>query len=118
MPRHIVHSDGWFFEWSTVVDAPYGYGGRREDFERDYRTRHPDEDFAGLAARLDRAVEHGTDVPDRIVSAEALVEGEDAPNSAGYDETYLPLAEIVRVYCVEQRDPRKGEGGERPGNRL
>lgn len=116
MPRHIVHSDGWFFEWSTSVDAPYGYGGRRADFEREYRVRHPDEDFGDLGARMDRAVENGTDIPGEAVTAEALVEAPGEPNSAGYDETYLPLADIVRIYCVEQRDPRKGEGVERAAN--
>jgi len=107
MSRHVIHHDGWFFEWSTTVDAPFGYGSRREDFVREHVAKHGESSRAKVERDLDRAMATGTSAEGAEQSAERMV---GRANSAGYDETHLPLAEIVRIYCVERRDPRKGEG--------
>jgi hypothetical protein len=59
-----------------------------------------------LPDRLKRTIEQGTSSR-HPMTVEELIGGH---NRAGHDETYLPLDEVIRIYCVEQREPRPGEG--------
>lgn len=105
MPRFIVHSDGWFFQWSTITDGPETWGMSRPDFEEFYREEYGRAGMAELPARLDRAEKFGSSLL-RETSAEDVV----SSNNAGYKGSSLTLAQIVQIYCVERREPREGEG--------
>lgn len=105
MPRHIVHHDGWFFEWSTIVDAPVSIGMRRQEFKVYYLERHGLAAMLDLPWRLDRAVEFGTSL-DTATSARDLIEF----NRAGIDGTDLPFEDVIREVCVDRR--RRIENGE------
>lgn len=107
MGKYIVQRDGWYFEWSTVSDAPSTFGMRRGDFEAYYRDEYGRKGAEDLPSRLGRADAVGTSALD-CASAEAVI----SCNRAGYGETKLTLDEIVQIYCVEQREPRQGEGRE------
>lgn len=110
MGRFIVHHKGWFFEWSTVVDAPVTYGMTRLQYEAYYLEENGTRSASELAERMKRTLEKGTSAHD-YSSAEELMEGY---NRAGFRETYLTPDEIIRIYCVEQRSPRDGEGVKLP----
>ena len=102
MPRSIVHHDGWFFEWSTIVDAPVTIGMRRQEFKAYFLERFGQAAMLDLPRRLDRAVEFGTDL-DTPTSARDLL----AFNRAGRDETDLPFEDVIRLVCIEKRDPKE-----------
>lgn len=105
MGRPIVHHDGWFFEWSTITDAPRTFGMRREEFESYFREEYGREEFENsLSDRLDRAVKNGTSLFAKT-SAEELIAG----NRAGKNERRLSFKMLIQLYCVEQRDPRDEE---------
>ncbi|RYD66587.1 MAG: hypothetical protein EOP83_04680 [Verrucomicrobiaceae bacterium] len=106
MPKYIVHQDGWFFEWSTVVDAPTTFGMKLDEFKEYYRDHYGSEGMRELGERLDRAITKGTS-SFMDTSGQSLMDGF---NRAGYRETYLSIPEIVRIYCVERREPVEGEG--------
>lgn len=97
MPKFIVHHDGYFFEWSTIVDAPTTYGMRREEFEVYFEKRYGAEAMRDLPDRLSRALAQGTSSLDGT-SAESLIAG----NRAGPDETELPFADVIRITCYER----------------
>jgi len=90
MPRYIIHHDGWFFEWSTIVDAPVTTGMRRDEFAEHYLHQYGASRFGELDERLARAIEHGTSV-EPPMSTEELVAG----NRAGMDGEEIPLAQII-----------------------
>ena len=97
MPKYIVHHEGFFFEWSTVVDAPTSYGMPREEFEDYYRNRYGEEGSRELSQRLERAIAKGTS--SRMhASAEELVRG----NHAGPGEETISLEDIIRIYVTER----------------
>ena len=104
MPKFIVHHDGYFFEWSTVVDAPTTYGMRREEFEAYYRERYGTEGERELPERLGRALHHGTSSINPT-SAEDLI----AVNRAGPGESDLPFADVIRIYCHERPEDASAE---------
>lgn len=60
MPRYILHHEGWFFEWSTVVDAAVTPAMTPAEFTSYYRNYYGLRDMAELPARLERAVRVGT----------------------------------------------------------
>lgn len=105
MPSYIVHHDGWFFQWSTVSDGPGSWGMRRSEFEEWYRDEFGRTGMADLPERLDRAERVGSSLRQET-SAEDAVRN----NAAGFEGGRLTLEQIVRIYCVEKRDPREGEG--------
>lgn len=107
MPRYIVHQDGWFFEWSTIVDAPVTFGMKLDEFKEYYRDQYGAEGFRDLGERLDRALAKGTS--SHMETGDELMDGY---NRAGYRETYLTIPEIIRIYCEERREPVEGEGVE------
>lgn len=100
MPKLIVHHDGYFFEWSTVTDAPCTTGASRAEFEEYYREQYGEQGARSLPERLDRAIKYGTSSIEPM-SVHDLIAG----NRAGPNETELSLDEIIRIYCIEQRFP-------------
>jgi hypothetical protein len=106
MPTYICHHQGWFFDWSTVVDAPVSLGMNLAQYKQHYRYRYGQDGMEELPDRLKRTLEQGTSFRGGMTIDE-LIGGH---NRAGHDETYLPLDEVIRIYCVEQREPVAGEG--------
>lgn len=104
MPRPIVHHDGWFFEWSTIVDAPVSIGMRRQEFKVYYLDRYGLAAMLDLPPRLDRAVEFGTSL-DTPTSARELIEF----NRAGIDGTDLPFEDVIQETCIDRRRQNENE---------
>ena len=77
MPEHILHSKGWFAEWSTVVDGPVVAEISRLEADIMY----PYE-------RVVRAIKHGCSAL-RVVSLGEVFSG----NRAGRNETELSFAD-------------------------
>lgn len=100
MPKFIVHHEGFFFEWSTVVDAPTTYGMKRDEFEEYYRDQYGAEGMKDLPARMDRATSNGTSAAYRPMTARELI----SVNRAGPGETDIPFEEVIRIYCHERPD--------------
>jgi hypothetical protein len=92
MPRIIVHHDGHFFEWSTVVDAPTTQAMPRDEFEAYYRGRYGEAGMQELPRRIGKAVLTGTSSYSHA-SAEELIEA----NRAGPGETRLSFEEVIRL---------------------
>lgn len=106
MGRFLCHHEGYFFEWSTVVDAPVTLGVDLETFQDYYKTRYGELDFEHeWPKRLERALEKGcSSMIDKDLRSMVSF------NRAGYQETCLTFEEIIQIYCVEQREPVEGEG--------
>jgi hypothetical protein len=102
MPKFICYYDGWYLDWSTVVDAPVTFGVRSPEAYAEFYTDGP---LTELPARMMRARRQGTSAQFRQTFEELV-----SFNRAGYRETHLTLDQIIQIYCVEQRNPREGEG--------
>lgn len=60
MGRFIMHHEGRFFEWSTVVDAPVTDPMGLEAYKARYREEHGSLGMVDLEGRLERALAKGT----------------------------------------------------------
>lgn len=101
MGRFLVHHDGKFLEWSTVVDAPVTFGMSPSELRAYVRDRYGSEGVETLDDRMARAVAHGTSCRAPAYSFDDIVEG----NRAGANETELSRAELVKFYFIECREP-------------
>lgn len=90
MGRYICHHDGFFFEWSTVVDAPVTYAMPREEFEQYYREEYGRSRMDDFERRMARAIETGTSA--HGYTLEDVVSG----NRAGPDETEATFEQIIK----------------------
>lgn len=99
MARPIVHHRGWFFEWSTIVDAPVSKAMSRSEFETYYRKQRGSIGMVDLASRFDRAVAYGTSFHDNT-SAEDLISG----NRAGPEECELSFGDLLLLVGVPKED--------------
>ncbi len=113
MGRFIVHHDGAFLEWSTVVDAPVTVGMTEAELREHVAEQYGLEGLKMIDGRIARAVANGTSCIcppydfDDIVSC----------NRAGPDETELTREQLIRIYFVERREPdraRLEDWGKRP----
>lgn len=106
MGRFVCHHEGYFFEWSTVVDAPVTYGVDLEQFTDYYRSRYGELDFEHeWPKRLERALATGCSSRiDRDLRSMVSF------NHAGFEGTCLTFEQIIQIYCVEKRPPVEGEG--------
>lgn len=101
MPRMICKltdpktNTDYYFEWSTVVDAPVTYGEPLEDFKEYYRTKYGNSAMGELEDRLKRVEEKGTS-SQIDYSIDDLIIG----NRAGENEKELSKEEILDQYCV------------------
>ena len=96
MPRHIVHYNGLFGEWSTVVDAPVSMLLSREKFTAYYH-RYGDKIVEELPERLARAEKNGTSCYGEE-SFESLIE----LNRAGPKESCLTFAQIIKLMTYRE----------------
>lgn len=95
MGKPIVHHNGWFFVWSTIVDAPVTKAMRRAEFESFYRECYGSEGMKELPARLERAIAKGTSSFDGE-SAEDLIAG----NRAGNNEEELSFYNVLSAVGI------------------
>lgn len=97
MPRYICHYNGWFFEWSTVVDAPISPAMKEEEFRAQYYEPAPPAD--SLTPRLDRAKATGTSSIGGLTLKELLKN-----NRAGPEETDLSFREVLLDVGIPETD--------------
>ena len=101
MGKFIVKLGDFYFEYSTIVDAPTTFGMTLDDFKTYYQHQYGAEGMRGLGIRLKRLEKTGTSAfGDRDVDQTL------AGNRAGPNETTLTPDEILRAYCL--REPVKG----------
>lgn len=105
MGRFLVHHDGVFLEWSTVVDAPVTVGMTAEELEDHIRAQYGSEGVSGLPARIARTVANGTSCISPPYSFDDLVDY----NRAGPEETQLNREQLVRIYFTEKREPDRNQ---------
>src|ERR1700732_4679174 len=99
MPRYILHHDGLFFEWSTVVDAPVSPAMTKAEFNVYWLNQHGTQGMTDLEDRLARAESRGCS-SHREMSARNCVEG----NRAGDREVELSFDEVIDVVKRERPD--------------
>lgn len=97
MPRFIVKLHDYYFEYSTIVDAPVTHGMTLDEFESYYHSRYGDEGFGQLKGRMDRVNKKGTSAFD-YASAEDTLEC----NRAGLHGETLTVDEIYKAYCLHE----------------
>lgn len=113
MPKPIVKlsrgDQSWYMVWSTIVDAPATFGMTRQELTEYVREQQGADGLRDLDQSLERVEKYGSSYFEPQSAEEVL-----SFNRAGYQETELTLDQIIDIYCVEQREPRKGEGHLRP----
>ena len=97
MPHYIVKIDKWYFDWSTVVDAPVTYGMALESFKKWYRFEYGAQGMKDLPERLKRVGKHGTSaIPNQTV--DQLI----SFNRAGDNEENLSKEMILEKYVLSE----------------
>jgi hypothetical protein len=96
MPKYIVHYKGYFFEWSSVVDAPVTEAMNQEEFEEYYKDEYGANGMQDLPKRLKRAINNGTSCIDKM-TVEECIEG----NRAGKDGTELSFKEVLKQVGIK-----------------
>ena len=102
MGRYIVKLDKYYFEWSTVVDAPVTYGLEKDDFLAYYKEEYGRAGMTELPARLERVELRGHSAM-VTYGVDDLI----ADNRAGDNEECLSKEEIIAKFVIG------GEGDER-----
>lgn len=97
MPRYIVKLEDYYFEWSTIVDAPVTFGMKLDEFKEYYQEAYGTEGMRDLDYRLERVemFETSSITPTTI---KEMIKG----NRAGPDETELTIDEILKAYCLRE----------------
>lgn len=95
MPRYIIQHDGWYFEWSTVVDAPVSRAMRLDEFWDYYKDQYGRVGLDQLPQRLERANNKGTS-SFLSCSFDDLIEN----NRAGLNEETLSKEEILKFVGI------------------
>jgi hypothetical protein len=86
----------WYFEWSTVVDAPITFGMSLEEFKKYYKEEYGRKGMDDLEQRLERVEEKGTS--SRIhKSVDDLIDY----NRAGQRGSSLSRQQLIDVYCTQ-----------------
>lgn len=105
---HIVHHDGWFFEWSTVSDGPTTHAMTRDEICSYLRNRDGFKALIGLPERLDAAAKRGTSSMLSKSARDAVV-----PNSMGEGGKQASLKAIVGMLVAERPAAAKAPDPER-----
>lgn len=101
MPQIIIHHEGVFNVYSTIVDAPLYNEGLDEETLREYiRAEYGNEGLRRLPRRIKRARQYGASSRETLAECVAF-------NRAGPDETELPLDKLIARFLT-----RKPEGGD------
>lgn len=97
MGRFIVKLEGYYLEWSEVVDAPTTFGMPLEEFKEYYRERYGEASMDQLEPRLERVEKNGTSSLGGWSAGDFV-----AGNRAGPKESSLTIEEIIKAYCLRE----------------
>lgn len=97
MPRYILKLDEWYFEWSTIVDAPVTYRMTLNEFKEYYREEYGRQGMQDLPARLTRVEKQGTSAYP-YTTADQLIQF----NRAGDGETNISKELILEKYVIPE----------------
>ncbi len=100
MGKFLLHHEGVFVEWSTVVDAPVSEAMNLDELSGYIRNRYGEEGIDQLPARIARAVEKGTSCIGPSYTFDDIVAG----NRAGPDEAELSRDELIAEYFTRRMD--------------
>ena len=95
MARIIVKLRDYYFEYSSVVDAPVTWGMNREAFETYYREEYGRSSLEDFQERMKRVEQNGTSS-----MSESSVEEVLSCNCAGPNGSNLTVDEIYKFYCL------------------
>ncbi len=98
MPRYILKLDKWYFEWSTIPDAPITYGMTLEEFKTYYQNEYGLSGMDALPARLERVEESGTSAIPRQTADQLITF-----NRAGDNEENLSKELLIQNYVFKER---------------
>jgi len=97
MARTIVKLRDYYFEYSSVVDAPVTWGMKKKDFEAYYREEYGRSSLEDFQDRMKRVDKNGTS----SVSGSSVEEVLDG-NCAGPNGKELTVEEIYKFYCLHE----------------
>lgn len=97
MGRAIIKLHDYYFEYSTIPDAPVTFGMKREEFEEYYRQEYGNSVIEELKTRMLRVEEKGTSFFNDKSASETL-----SYNRAGPNEKRLTVDEIYKAYCLRE----------------
>jgi len=95
--RFIVKLHDYYFEYSTVVDAPVTFGMSLDEFKEYYQYRYGTVGMSDLPDRLERVEAKGTSCYNDDDAADTL-----SCNRAGPNESELTVEQIYQAYCLRQ----------------
>ena len=98
MSKLIVKIDRWYFEWSTVADAPVTKGMSLPLLAYHVAERYGSVGLEELPGRLERVETHGTSSLDGMTVADLL-----SCNRAGPKERHLTEKELLDQYVPGRR---------------
>ena len=98
----IVHHEGRFLEWSSIIDAPICFGMDAVAFRDWCVAKYGTEGAWNLQRRMDDAVTYGS-------SAKQSLKEIVWHNRAGPGEGQMTVEDVIRFYFVERRRPKYGE---------
>lgn len=101
MERTIIKLNNYYFEFSSVVDAPVTFGMTLDEFRQYYRSGYGANGMRDLEERLKRVEAKGTSS-----YLDESAESQLSFNRAGPDEAQLTIDEIFDAYCL--RKPIRG----------
>ena len=97
MGRYILKLNQWYFEWSTIVDAPITWRMTLEQFKQYYQQEYGDHGMENLPERLERVEKSGTSaIPTK--TADELI----SFNRAGEKEENLSRELILEKYTFPE----------------
>lgn len=97
MPSFIVKLQDYYFEYSTIVDAPVTFGLPLDEFKKYYREEYGQQGIDNLGPRLERVEKYGSSQIGGIAADDVLLW-----NRAGPDEVELTPDEIYQAYCLRE----------------
>lgn len=89
MGRIILHYEGKFAEWSTVVDAPTTPPMDEKAFEADYIKQYGTSSLREFEQRMERAKKYGSSLHDGSSFADVV-----SINRAGHNEAEMTLEQL------------------------
>lgn len=96
MPQYIIHKDGAFNVFSTVVDAPLlDQALAKDELAAWFRDMHGESVMNELSIRIDRAVAAGTSALTGITLEELI-----SFNRAGQNEKMMQPAEFIDQFLT------------------
>lgn len=107
MPQYIgsfVHEgERWYFDYSTIVDAPVSVAMTLTEYRGYYRKKHGTEGMDGLPARLVRADSKGCSSMDGDTLDDML-----RCNRAGKGEKHLKVKQVLEQVMAARTEPNRG----------